>query len=179
MGGLDTYYTRPRSDPWSRPLDVDRLADGGAEVDFALALSELPALPAGIGGSVAGRARFTRTHGLAVAELTVRGAATLECQRCMQPLTVPVDTTVKVAMVASESDVARVPAELEPVLAPGGRTSVGELISEELLLMLPIVPLHAGDESCATAPPAEQIAPVEQAPETHKPFARLAELMKR
>jgi uncharacterized protein len=167
------------SEPWSRPLDVDRLADGGAEVDFAGALSELPALPAGVTGSVAGRARFTRSQGLAVAELTVRGAATLECQRCMQPLTVPLDTVVKVALVASESDVARVPTELEPVLAPGGRTSIRELVTEELLLTLPIVPLHAGSEACAAAPPAEQAAHGERAPETHKPFARLAELMKR
>ena len=167
------------SDPWSRTLDVDRLADSGAEVDFAVTLSELPALPAGIGGSVAGRARFTRTQGLAVAELTVRGAATLECQRCMRPLTVPVDTVVKVALVTSEADATRVPAELEPVLSAGGRTSIGELISEELLLTLPIVPLHAGDESCAALPPAEEARPAEQAAETHKPFARLAELMKR
>jgi uncharacterized protein len=167
------------SEPWSRPLDVDRLADGGAEVDFAGALSELPALPAGVTGSVAGRACFARSQGLAVVELTVRGAATLECQRCMQPLTVPLDTVVKVALVASESDVARVPTELEPVLAPGGRTSIGELVSEELLLTLPIVPLHAGSEPCAAAPPSEQAARGERAPETHKPFARLAELMKR
>ena len=167
------------SEPWSRPLDVDRLADGGAEVDFAVALSELPALPAGIGGSVAGRARFGRAQGLAVAELTVRGAATLECQRCMQPLTLAVDSVVKVALIASESDVVRVPAEFEPVLAPGGRTSIGELVREELLLTLPIVPLHEGSEPCAAAPRAQQAADAERAPETQKPFARLGELMKR
>jgi len=167
------------SEPWSRPLDVDRLADGGAEVDFAVALCELPALPAGIGGSVAGRVRFGRSQGLAVAELTVRGAATLECQRCMQPLTLAVDSVVTVALIASESDVARVPAEFEPVLAPGGRTSVGELIREELLLTLPIVPLHEGSGPCAAAPPAQQAAEAQRAAQTHKPFARLGELMKR
>jgi uncharacterized protein len=170
------------SEPWSRPLDVDQLADGEAEVEFAVALSELPAVPAGVAGSVAGRARFRRSQGLAVAELMVRGATTLECQRCMQPLTVPLDTEVKVALLASESDIARVPAEFEPVLAPGGRTSIGELITEELLLTLPIVPLHGGSEPCAAAAPvtpAEQGARAERASETHKPFAGLAELMKR
>jgi DUF177 domain-containing protein len=167
------------SEPWSRPLDVDQLADGEADVEFAVALSELPAMPAGVAGSVAGRARFTRSQGLAVAELTVHGAATLECQRCMQPMTVPLDSQVKVALLAAESDVARVPAEFEPVLAPGGRTSIGELIKEELLLSLPIVPLHGGSEPCAVAAPVEQGARAARAPETHKPFARLAELMKR
>jgi uncharacterized protein len=167
------------SEPWSRPLDVDQLADGEADIEFAGALSELPAMPAGVVGSVAGRARFTRSQGLVVAQLTVHGAATLECQRCMQPVTVPLESEVMVALLAAESDVARVPAEFEPVLAPGGRTSIGELIKEELLLSLPIVPLHGGSEPCAVAATAEQEARAERAPETHKPFARLAELMKR
>jgi DUF177 domain-containing protein len=165
------------SEPWSRPLEVDRLADGGAEVDFAVPLAELRGLPTGVGGSVAGRARFARTQELPMAELTVRGSATLECQRCMQPMSVPIERLVKVALIASEADVARVPAELEPVLAPGGRISIGELITEELLLTLPIVALHAEGEPCAAAP-AETAAP-EQGQDTHKPFARLADLLRR
>ena len=165
------------SEPWSRPLEVDRLADGGAEVDFAVPLAELPGLPSGVAGSVAGRARFARTLELPVAELTVRGSATLECQRCMQPMSVPIDAVVRVALVASEADVARVPAELEPVLAPGGRISIGELITEELMLTLPIVALHGGGEPCAAPPPETAAAQQEQ--DTHKPFARLADLLKR
>jgi uncharacterized protein len=165
------------SEPWSRPLEVDRLADGGAEVDFAVPLAELRGLPTGVGGSVAGRARFARTQELPMVELTVRGSATLECQRCMQPMSVPIEGLVKVALVASEADVARVPAELEPVLAPGGRISIGELITEELLLTLPIVALHGEGEPCAAAP-GETAAP-EQGQDTHKPFARLADLLRR
>lgn len=165
------------SEPWSRPLEVDRLADGGAEVDFAVPLSQLPGVAAGVAGSVAGRASFARTQGLPVAELTVRGAATLECQRCMQPMSVPIDTIVRVALVASEADVARVPPELEPVLAPGGRVSIGALLAEELLLTLPIVALHGEGEPCAASP--AQTAAGEPAQDTHKPFARLADLLRR
>ena len=156
---------------------MDRLADGGAEVDFAVPLSQLPGVAAGVAGSAAGRARFTRTRGLPVAELTMRGAATLECQRCMQPMSVPIDTIVKVALVATEDEAARVPPELEPMLAPGGRISIGELIKEELLLTLPIVALHGEGEACAASP--AETAAAEQAQDTHKPFARLADLLKR
>jgi uncharacterized protein len=165
------------SEPWSRPLDVDRLADAGDEVNFVVPLSELAGLPVGVAGSVTARARFLRTQGLAAAELTVRGTATLECQRCLRPLSVAVDTVVQVALVASEADGARVPPQLEPVLAPGGRISIGELVAEELLLALPIVPLHTGGAPCAAAPASA--ASAGRAPETHKPFARLAELLKR
>lgn len=156
---------------------MDRLADSGAEVDFAVPLSQLPGVAAGVAGSVAGRASFARTQGLPVAELTVRGAATLECQRCMQPMSVPIDTIVRVALVASEADVARVPPELEPVLAPGGRVSIGALLAEELLLTLPIVALHGEGEPCAASP--AQTAAGEPAQDTHKPFARLADLLRR
>jgi uncharacterized protein len=179
LGGLATYYTRPMSPPWSRPLEVDRLADGGADVDFAVPLAELPglrSLRAGVAGSAHGRVRFGRVQGAAVAELFMAGTATLECQRCMKPMQLQLDTTARVALIASESDAERVPADLEPVLAPGGRISIGELITEELLLMLPIVPLHAGSEGCA---PGAAAAAEPAATETHRPFARLGELMKR
>ena len=95
----------------------------------------------------------------------------------LQPVSVPVDAVVRVALVGSGADAARAPAELEPVLAPGGRISLGELITEELLLTLPIVPLHVDDEAC-TAPPAVAAAE-ESRPEAQLPFARLSELLKR
>jgi uncharacterized protein len=93
----------------------------------------------------------------------------------MQPMSVPVDAVVKVALVASEAEVVRVPTELEPVLAPAGRISIGELITEELLLTLPIVALHGEGEPCAA--PAERAAG-EHGQDTHRPFARLADLLK-
>ena len=164
------------SEPWSRPLEVDRLADGGAEVDFTVPLEQLAGLPSGVTGSVAGRARFARARGFPVVELTVSGAASLACQRCMQPVGVPIETEAQVALIASEADAARVPPELEPVLAPGGRISIAELITEELLLTLPIVALHREGE-CMAAPAGAVAA--ERGAETHKPFAGLADLLKR
>jgi len=165
------------SPPWSKPLEVDRLADDGADLVNAVPLAELPGLRAlrgGVTGSVQAHARFGRERGLAVAELTLKGRATLECQRCLQPLEVPLDAKARIALLASQADAGSVPEDLEPVLAAGGRTSMGELITEELLLTLPIVPLHAEERCASTAQPAA--AP---ASETHRPFAGLGELMKR
>jgi uncharacterized protein len=166
---------------WSRPLDVERLADGGADVDFTVPLAELGGLRserAGVAGSVRGRVRFGREAGVAVAELTLSGTATLVCQRCMQPMELPVHSVARVGLVGSVAEVARVPEDLEPMLAPGGRTSIGELVTEELLLSLPIVPLHAVDTGCGAASPTEA-APAPAGEATHRPFARLAELLKR
>jgi DUF177 domain-containing protein len=169
------------SPPWSRPLEVDRLADGGADVDFAVPLAELAGLRtagAGVAGSVHGRAHFTREAGIAVAELALKGAATLECQRCMQPLQLPLDSVVRVGLIGSEAEVGRVPPDLEPMLAPGGRISIGELVTEEILLSLPIVPLHEESQGCAARRGAGG-QPQGTQDATHKPFARLDELLKR
>jgi uncharacterized protein len=159
---------------------VERLADGGADVDFAVPLAELSGLRsvrAGVGGSVQAHAHFSRAQGVAVAELSLRGSATLECQRCMQPMEVPVETVTRLALIASEAEAGRAPGDFEPVLAAGGRISIGELVTEELLLTLPIVPLHEHGTACASAPAAPQLE--RHGGETHKPFARLGELLKR
>ncbi len=164
--------------PWSQPLEVDRLAEAAEEVDFAVPLQELPGLRSlrgAVGGEVHGRAHFRRLRGLAVAELTVQGTARLECQRCMQPMEVAVDSRVRVALIGSEAEAARVPEDLEPMLAPGGRISIAELITEELSLALPIVPLHQQGSACASgAAAADELAEVRQTP-----FAQLAQLLKR
>ena len=165
------------SPPWQRPLELDRLADGGADVDFAIPLAELAGLrpeQPSVAGEVKGRAHVVRERGFVVAELTLEGSATLQCQRCLQPLKVPLHSQVRVALAETEEAAARVPQDLEPVLAAGGRISIGELVKEELLLSLPIVPLHEGGERCAARPDA----PGGEA-ETHRPFAQLADLLKR
>lgn len=175
------------SPPWSKPLDIDRLADGEADIDFAVPLAELPRLRsqlASVDGMVRGRVHFTRESGFVVADLTLSGAATLVCQKCLGTMTEPLESSVRVALISAEADANGVPEHLEPVLAPGGRTTVGDLVEEELLLALPIVPLHEQESDCAVSvgDPAEGGATeLLQEPEqtTQRPFAQLDKLLKR
>ena len=174
------------SPPWSKPLDIDRLADGQADIDFAVPLAELTRLRsqlASVDGIVRGRVHFTRESGFVVVHLTLSGAATLTCQRCLGTMSEPVASSVRVALITSEADANRVPEHLEPVLAPGGRTTVGELVEEELLLALPIVPLHGEGSECAVDGSSQQASAtkVSETPEqtTQRPFAQLDKLLKR
>ncbi|MGH8181856.1 MAG: YceD family protein [Steroidobacteraceae bacterium] len=166
---------------WSKPLDVDRLAHAEVMIDFDVPLAELPRLKAriaGIGGSVHGVARFGRQSRFAVVELSLTGKATLQCQRCMQAMELPVDGTTHVALILAEADAADVPGDLEPVLAREGRISAGELVEEELLLALPIVPLHEDLRACAVATSAPLVAQQAPEPVTQRPFAGLDELLR-
>ncbi len=166
--------------PWSQPLEVDRLADHGADVDFAVPLTELSglrALRAGLGGNLHGSAHFGREEGVPVADVRFSGSATLQCQRCLQAMELPLEAESRIALVDSEAEAGRIPDEREPVLAPGGRISIAELLTEELLLLLPIVPLHEARTRCAAESAAAE--PPASRGETHRPFAHLGDLLKR
>ena len=170
------------SSPWSKPLDVDRLSEAEADVDFVIPLAELPRLRAqlaSVAGEVHGRVHFRRAAGIAVAEVKVEGTASLVCQRCLETMQLGVESSTEVGLIATEVDANRVPEELEPVLAPEGRISIGELVEEELLLTLPIVPLHEEVDACHVAPAAPLADDDGRELETQKPFAQLAELLKR
>ncbi len=163
-------------DGWSRPLDAEQLADRRAAIDFSIRLGELPRLASQLArdeGTALGAAAFGRERGFAVVELTVEARVPLTCQRCLRPMVWPVSSRARIAIVADAAAAESVPPELEAVVAPGGRVSVGELVEEELLLGLPIVALHADEADCGSrfGDEAEE--------ETQKPFAGLAELLKR
>lgn len=165
--------------PWSKPLEVERVSRGRAAFEFDIALEDLPRLVSRTertGGTVRGTVRFGRQGGIAVAEVLMHGAAVLRCQRCMQPLALPVDSVARVALLTDAGAASTVPEPFEPVLAPTGRISVGELVEEELLLSLPIVPLHGAGGECESA----ALAGVNEAPAdatTQRPFAALSELL--
>ena len=172
------------SEPWSQLSDVDRLAERQADVTFEIPLSCLPRVQAkiaGAEGTVRGVAHFRREAGSRVAELELEGEAKLVCQRCLGSMTWPLASEARVAIVANEKDADRVPQEVETVHAPDNRIRVADLVEEELLLTLPLVPLHESADECGgekdevPAPEAED-APVQ---ETQRPFEQLGELLKR
>jgi uncharacterized protein len=170
------------SEPWSQLIDVDRLADRQAEVVFEIPLAQMPRVReqfASAGGQVSGVANFRREAGFRVAELEMSGSAQLVCQRCLEPMQVPVAGSAHVALIVAESEADRVPAEFETVHVPDNHVRVRDLVEEELLLTLPIAPLHENADECGVRieqPVAQQGAPVH---ETQRPFEQLGELLKR
>jgi uncharacterized protein len=166
------------SPPWSNTLDVERLADARASLEFRVPVGELALREqyAGLAGEVSGHLKMERAAGIPVGELKLSGTVQLTCQRCLTPLTVQVERQARIGLIESEAELDRVPEDLEPVLAPKGRTSMAALVAEELLLSLPLVPQHERLEECAAeaALPSE---PAEQAPPTQRPFADLGKLL--
>lgn len=183
MGEVDTYYTRPMSEGWSKQLDIDPLADGQADIDFAIPLAAFPRLSEQLAvtqGEVRGHVRFAREIGVPVADVAVSGELPLTCQRCFGPMSLQVNSRERVAMVAGEAESARVPEGRETILAPDHRISIRDVVEEELLLTLPIVPLHDDDdEKCQAEGLSAEPEQDEPVPDTQRPFERLGELLKR
>ncbi len=172
------------SEGWSKLLEIGPLADGRVEVDFSIPLKEFPrVLPllAAADGAAQGRVSFTREGWTAVAEVSVTADVTLLCQRCLSPLQWPVKSVGRAALVATVAEAERVPAELETVLAPEHRISIRDLVEEDLLLGLPLVPRHANDDCAGDRAGTLEGhgSAAEPAAETQRPFAQLSELLKR
>jgi uncharacterized protein len=138
----------------SKLRDVRKLADARATIGLDIPVAELPGLPgeliAGI-GVLHAHVQFGREQGFMVAQVALRGQLELICQRCMGPMPLPIETSSPVLLVESEADAEAAPVEWETYLAAEGRLSLAALAAEELLLALPVVPLHADGSGCKAA----------------------------
>jgi DUF177 domain-containing protein len=170
---------------WSRRALVDTLVGTEAELDFSIPLAELPRVSrelSGADGEAAGKVRFSRQLGQAVADLEVAARPEVICQRCMQPMRWPVQVKSRIALVSDYDAADRVPEGLEVFLVEGDSVSVRDLVDEEVLLALPHVARHEEDSECAGRAmqlPGHEVEPEEGATDVQKPFAQLGELLKR
>jgi uncharacterized protein len=115
--------------------------------------------------------RRARLRGSVDAELTVM------CQRCMGPMRLPVHADFLLAVVKGEAEAERLPDDYDALLLSEDRLQLSNVIEDELLLALPVAPLHAADE-CRVDP--GKWAAKDTEPETasgrENPFAVLAGL---
>lgn len=172
--------------------DVRKLADSRAVFELDIPLAELPGFPIEYqsgGGQVHARMSFGREQGYAMAEVALRAELSATCQRCLGSMRLRIDTSSPVLIVESEQEAERAPAGWETFLAPEGRLIFAALAAEELLLALPIVPLHAEAAQCQ--PPVSDVS-IEPADTAHsaeaarspvgeatRPFADLRALLER
>jgi uncharacterized protein len=105
---------------------------------------------------------------------TVHVRVELECQRCLGPMAYDLEANIKLAFVRNESEQEGLPEDLEPLLVEGEGVDLTALIEDELILALPLVPMHP--ELCRQWQDEE--AAEEAEPKKENPFAVLAQLKK-
>ena len=85
---------------------------------------------------------------IGVAHLRVRADATLPltCQRTLEVFGLPVHVDARLGLIAREADEAALPSDYEPLLTADGQVHLADVIEDELILALPVVPLKPGAE---------------------------------
>lgn len=151
-------------------VDVTRLAARSARIQSVTPVSgmtRLAELLVDAKGSVDSDLRFSERQWIdGEARATVR----VTCQRCLEPMSVALDARIRLAV---DADDAALPDDREAVMSDGGDLSLLALVEDELILALPIVPLHAEGECSGRL--AEKPAPAER----ESPFAVLQQLKNR
>ena len=136
----------------SLPLKIDpiRLAETGREFTGRLAIRHMHRLKPLL-VSDAGEAQVELRFG--VDETGVRylqGHVTtsleLECQRCLNTMTYPVDKEMLLAFVRSNVEAEQLPEEYDPHLVEQTPLALVDLIEDELILSLPQVPMHERED---------------------------------
>ena len=113
---------------------------------------------------------------LGVANVRVKADAGLPlmCQRSLEPFVLPVKVDATLGLIVSESEEAGLPPGYEPLLLEGdGKLHIADVIEDELILALPVVPLKPGVEPVEQSWTAEEI---EEEPPKENPFAVLQQM---
>jgi uncharacterized protein len=160
-------------------VNAVELAGRAATLERHLQLAQLPRLAdaGALGGTqVSAQLEFGRFDGRATVTVRVEGEVFLVCQRCLKPCACEVDESALLVVVARDTD--ELPGGYEPLLGDPERLSVAELIEEQVLLGLPLVPMHATAAQCgaaAAALTADEAEPA--ADDRQRPFANLRDLL--
>jgi uncharacterized protein len=161
-------------------VNAVELASRAARLERRLHLGQMPrVVEAGAfgGTQVHAQLEFGRFDGRVTVAVRIDGEAFLACQRCLKPCACELDESALLAVVARDTD--DVPGGYEPLPGDAERLSLVELIEEQVLLGLPLVPMHGTAAECGAALAALAADQGEAAADDEKqrPFANLRELL--
>ena len=132
-------------------VDAWRMVQARRHFAGMLPLAKLPRLAADLASSE-GEVQFDLEFGtdeLGMPFLHVRAQAglPLACQRTLETFVYPVAIDTRLGLITKESDEAGLPPNYEPLLTPDGVLRLADVIEDELLLALPLVPVKPGSEA--------------------------------
>ena len=172
------------------PVDIGLLSAQGSRFTCHYEVAGLTRFAAGLAssaGQVEARFSFHEVQEFPALEGAVATQVQAICQRCLEAFSLRLEVELKLAFVQDEEDEAKLPADYEAVVVDDSRIALRELVEDELLLSLPLVPAHpVGDSACRPAvkvlseAEAEGLVAAPEMPDvTAQPFAALKDLLKR
>ena len=108
----------------------------------------------------------------------VSASLSMICQRCLEPMQIPIAAQVSLGIVSSEAEASRLPEGYEPLIAAADPMPLASLIEDELILALPAIARHPASDCKAKPAAHNEVAEDAQdnAGGATGPFAVLARL---
>lgn len=138
-------------------------------------------------GSVLAQLRFYRDEKYRrIVEGRVSADIRVECQRCLGSMEISLQDDFLIALIENDEQASRLPAALEPFICGEGLLDVKAMLTEQLLLCMPLVAHHEKDD-CTGPARLEESSPdsfLKTASQTEtsqgrvRPFENLKSLLK-
>lgn len=120
----------------------------------------------------------TGPGGVALLSGTLVASIPFLCQRCLETVSVTVNTSVQLAIFEQDIDEGALPEGYESIQVDAEQVRLVDLIEQEIILAAPLVPVHENCEWVAIPAQQEEIEePTEVLPQKENPFAGLPELL--
>jgi uncharacterized protein len=130
-------------------IDPFRFAEQNLGLDGIVKLSDMPRLSVNLAkddSTAAVDLTFGRDEqGVVFLKGHVETHLWLQCQRCLEPYKYEIISNFMLGIVNTLEEVNDLPEHYEPALTSGGQLALRELIEDELILNLPIIPRHELD----------------------------------
>ena len=79
---------------------------------------------------------------------TIKGEIVLGCQRCMENMTLPLDLGFRLGLLREEHAASTLSDCYEPLVVTAEPADIADIVADEVLLALPIVPMHRDTDRC-------------------------------
>jgi uncharacterized protein len=138
--------TTPTHKPLLRQADPRKFAQQGVSIEGFIPVSELPRLVDTVEsseGDVTVRLDFKiDEEGKKIVKGKIKANLTLECQRCLEPVTLAVESDLALGIVWDEEAAKGLSESLDPWITGEGLADLYDMVEEEVLLSLPAVAYH-------------------------------------
>lgn len=140
------YHCAVMLDRLPELIDPLSLADKRGELSGQIKLNSLSRLTQSLiddSGVVSVGLFFSRKGRLAIAEGRISAKLTVECQNCLKPMELSIESDIRLGIVSSMDEADRLPEDYEPLLIGEGKIPLKDIVEDELLLALPAFPRHS------------------------------------
>ena len=167
-----------------KQLDLRGLAARGVHIEGTVSPEDLPRLAdSGIAIVESGSAAFDfrrDEEARYVVAVSVEARVVMQCQRCLSDMEVPVKSASLMACVWTDEEAAALPATYEPLIVDDA-ADLSDIAEEEILLAIPVSPIHeaeckSAEQQAALGTDVEEPAAAEVTAERGSPFAVLERL---